>query len=562
VEEDDRPKFTDLLQNKLSGKHTFGSVTVDWSAARTHLKQVEKDAVTALLGNIEYANRAPAFQYFPGNFTDPNWGTFYRGQFTFHEEDHEASVNGAYNFKIGKTSHVLKSGYNYQYKHASYAWLVLPIVAYNVLQSNYREIPIQEWGNNMGMEDPKTSLFYNPSIYSNNEFEGKSTGHGTYLMLDHKLGSTLRLVWGSRAEYFKLDTIKNPASLMAERNVELLIKEKKDWYFLPSANLTFSPIEKLNIRTSYGKAAVRPGLMENSRFSRYDPNYGSQVRSNGVTSTLIDNYDAKIEWFPRAGELISAGYFYKYFDKPAEFYRLNNNSGGDPYITIGNSDWAKVHGWEFEVRKSLGFIQPEWSSLGNIYVSGNLTIQDSEVRARELGHKTLSNGQDSTFFRYMKYPRELYGQVPLLYNLGLQYAGEKLGLNLTYNYMGYKTFVTASEPSLSEYERPRGQLDAQVSYKFLKGKMETKLNMTNLTDAAHRFFANDESTYEYLPGMENYENRPESAEWGDLFHYKEGFTEKYQKAYTDKETGQLIGDRDTFTRYVGRTFSLSFSYKF
>jgi outer membrane receptor protein involved in Fe transport len=380
-------------------------------------------------------------------------------------------------------------------------------------------------------------------------------------MADSKIGSKLRLVWGARAEYFKLDTIRNPTSLMTDDNVKLLLEEEKDWRFLPSASATYSPIADVNIRAAYAKSAVRPGLMENSRFSRYNPNYGTRVRSQGVTTTIIDNYDVKAEWFPKPGEVISAGYFYKDFDKPAEFFRIDNESGGGPYVTIGNSESAKVKGWEFEVRKNLGFILPA-SQMENVFLMGNLTLQKSEVMSREIVYGTDENGKETTTFKYLKYPRQLYGQVPLLYNLGAQYSGKKFGFNVVYNYMGYKTFVTASEPSLSEYERPRGQLDAQVSYKFLKGKMETKLNITNLTDAAHRFFANDESTYEYLPGMENYENRPEYAEWGDLFRYKEGFTEKYQKAYTDKETGRLIGDRDTFTRYVGRTFSLSFSYKF
>ncbi|TCC82822.1 TonB-dependent receptor [Pedobacter hiemivivus] len=562
MEEDERPKFTDLLQNKIGGKHHFGQFTIDWSLARTSLNQVEQDAVSAKLNTTAFDN-LPDLQYYnyPGQSSDPDWGGLHRGRFAYDELDQEAVFNTAFDFRIAKTSHKLKTGYNYFYRHVNYDWLVLPIVLSpngNALV-NYREIPIQQWGNHMGMEDPITSLFYRPGKFSDSNFEGESATHGSYLMLDNKLGNKVRLVWGARAEYFKLDTLKNPASLMADQNVELLLEGDKNWRFLPSANATYSPWAPLNIRFAYGKSAVRPGLMENSRFSRYSPEYGSRVRSQGVTSTIIDNYDAKIEWFPKAGEIISIGYFYKYFDKPAEYFRLDNESGsGSSYITIGNSEWAKVYGWEFEMRKSLGFVRPETAFLQNIYLNGNLTLQRSTVQAREIVYSTDEEGNQVTAFSYMKYPRQLYGQVPLLLNLGLQYAGDRLGLNVSYNYMDYKTFITSSRPDLAEYERPRGQLDAQVSYRFPKKNMEVRLNMGNLTDAPHRFFINDGNTYVQKEGTAGLLD----LEWADRYEYKPGFSEKFEKGYTDAETGQLIGDRESFTRYVGRTFSLSFAYKF
>lgn len=558
IEEDERPKFTDILQNKLVGKHSLGNFTLDWSGSRTALKQVEKDATYANLGNREYANYAPLYSYYPGQASDPGWGTFYRGKFNYRETNMETTFNAAYNFRVGNTSHILKAGYNSQYRHAWNSWLVLPIVVSNPSVINYTEIPVQDWGNYMNMGNRLTSLFYNTSKFTDAEFEGKSTTHGSYLMLDNKIGSKFRLVWGARAEYFRLDTLKNPASLLIDQNTQLLLAEEKKWRFMPSANATFSPISSLNLRASYARSVVRPGLMENSRFSRVDPNLGSRVRSNGVTSTMIDNYDAKIEWFPGAGELISVGYFHKYFDKPAEFYRINNSSSGVPYVTLSNSEWAKVSGWEFEVRKSLNFILPKASILNNIYLMGNLTVQKSEVKGREIRYNTDKPGKPEPYYYYMKYPRQLYGQVPLLYNIGAQYTGDKLGLNITYNYMDYKTSVTSSEPMLAEYERPRGQLDLQVSYRFLSKRMEAKLNMSNLTDAPFRFYVNDAYTYQIKPGTEKLLN----AEWAERFEYKPGFSEKFEKGYTEKETGLLIGDRESFTRYIGRTYSLSLSYKF
>jgi hypothetical protein len=187
-------------------------------------------------------------------------------------------------------------------------------------------------------------------------------------------------------------------------------------------------------------------------------------------------------------------------------------------------------------------------------------LQTSTVRARVKHLKENINGtkKDSVYFTYLKNPRPLYGQVPVLFNAGMQYIGQHLGLNLAYNYTGYKTFVTGSSPEFLEYERPRGQLDAQVSYRTLKGKMEVKLSMSNLLDAPFRFFINEDNTYGLKPGVD----AMDQLEWKDKYQYKEGFTEEFEEGYYDPETNQRIGDRKTLTRYTGTTFSFSVSYNF
>ncbi|WP_162276874.1 TonB-dependent receptor [Mucilaginibacter pedocola] len=557
IQEDDRPKFIDLLQNKVSGTHRLNSFTIEWGLARTALNSIERDAVSASQTSKEISNTV-LYTYNTGTISDPGSGPLHRDEYIYKEKNIDAVFSTAYDFKLGETRHTFKTGANYLKKHAFYDWQILPIAKGPNSTVPIETIPVQEWGNYMGMEDPGHSLFYFKQDYTSNQFEAKSINGGAFIMLDHKLLPGLRIVWGGRAEYFKLDTIKNSASLLRDKNSRIFFAEKKDWYFLPSANITYSPVKDVNVRASYAKAAVRPGMMENSRFSRFNPNYGSLVRSQGVSSTLIDNIDAKIELFPGAGELLSVAYFYKYFDKPAEFYRIDNENNGRGYITISNSDWAKVKGWEFQLRKSLGFVYSGLPFLKDVYVSGNLTLQNSQVRARELQYEKTAAGADTVYYKYLKYPRALYGQVPLLYNAGIQYAGKKLGVNITLNHAGNKTFITGIEPLFVEYERPRTQMDAQVSYRFLKSKMEAKLNMSNLLDAPFRYFINDPTTYELKPGNEGKLN----LEWNDKYAYKFGFSEKFEEGYIDPATNRLVGDRQTATRYVGRTFSLSLSYNF
>src|SRR5690606_19065867 len=118
--------------------------------------------------------------------------------------------------------------------------------------------------------------------------------------------------------------------------------------------------------------------------------------------------------------------------------------------------------------KSFGFIYSDWKFLDDFYLNANLTLQTSEVQASRYEGKSMTQDKYGKNYEYrtkvlLKEKRPLYGQVPVLCNLGLQYSGERLGANIALNHMGYKTFTTGLSPDVVEYERPRSQLDAQLS---------------------------------------------------------------------------------------------------
>lgn len=164
----------------------------------------------------------------------------------------------------------------------------------------------------------------------------------------------------------------------------------------------------------------------------------------------------------------------------------------------------------------------------------------------------------------------MYGQIPIVYNVGLQYDGERFGANIAWNYMGYKTFTAGTTPEIVEYERPRGQMDAQLSYVFLKDKkMKVKLNMSNLLNTPYQFYVNGIDTYKYQDkwkGVSPGEIYYQTEDWSEIYEWKYGFNQKYDKGYLetsqDGKTKTRIGDKDTFYRKVGTSFSLSFSYSF
>jgi len=587
VREYDRPKFIDLLQNRVSGEHTVGKLKFDWGVARNRVNNHEQDAVDAYLFPTNSLN-GTTYNYGPGptagGATNP--GPLSRSSYKYVETNWMADASLAYKFNIGKLAQVFKTGYQYMDKKGGYDWNVLPIGVASGFNDGY--LPVQQW--NVDFKDPLHDIYYYPAGYNNKSYVGKNNNQAVYGMMDNRFNNWIRLVWGMRAEYYQYEKVLDAAAdKITEADLAGLDKsryvdpetgnlvhrtydanaEEKKWLYMPSANLTLTPLKDFNIRAAYAKSAVRPALIENSSFSRFNYLYGRIQRNTGVISTIISHYDLRAEWYPSAGEVISFGYFKKHFKNPVEMYLDITSTSGAIDLLTANSDYADVNGWEFDLRKNLGFLNNSWRFLKDIYFSGNLTIQNSEVQASSFVYTSLGASSDNdgkTYaYRtktYLKEKRPLYGQVPVLYNVGLQYAGQRLSANVAFNHSGYKTFTVGMQPQYSEMERPRNQLDAQLGFKFLKSKkLEAKLNMANLLNSPYRFFINGKGTYKIKPGTSSMNMK----EWSDAYEWKYGFSEKYEEGYYETaDDGRVIriGDTDSFIRKIGTSFSLTLNYNF
>jgi outer membrane receptor protein involved in Fe transport len=590
IREYDRPKFIDMLQNRLNGEHNFGPIRLDWNVARNKLVNLEQDAVEAWLAPTATINDT-VYNVVPTAINNLSDGSFSRAQYRYEETNQIAEGAITYQVNIAGQKQLVKAGYQYMERHGVYDWIVLPIGSPK--GGVYASLPVTQWGQYLDYKDPNDLLYF-PADFLHNGYEGRNTNKAVYGMLDNRITGWLRLVWGVRAEYYKYEKLKSGVNdyqiskLTAEGEKLKYVDpatgkivtpyadaetEEKTWRYLPSASLTVTPLKNVNIRAAYSQSVVRPSLIENSRMIRYDPAIGAFRRNEGVLSTLIDHYDLRLEWYPKPGEVISFGYFYKYFDKPVELYRSPIDATRRVYVTTKNSEWAKVQGWEFDLRKSLGFIYPGFKFLEKMYLSGNLTLQNSTVQGSELLGKSMAQDKVGNSYTYrtkslMKEKRPLYGQVPVLYNLGLQYNGNRLGVSIAFNHMGYKTFSTGMTPDIVEYERPRNQTDAQLSYSFLKNrKLNARINMSNLFNNPYRFYINSNNTFKVQDkwrGMAP--STIPATEWNEIYEWKFGFSQKYEEGYyetsADGKTKTRVGDIDTFIRKVGASFSFSMAYTF
>ncbi|WP_316933111.1 carboxypeptidase regulatory-like domain-containing protein [Sphingobacterium sp. Ag1] len=589
IREYDRPKFIDMLQNKLDGEHRFGNFKLEWNIARNQLNNREKDATEAWLAPIGFLNDT-LYNVIPSHYANAGDGTFTRSEYHYKETNKIAEGALSYRTNWLGQKQTLKAGYQYMDRHGLFEWVSLPIVSVGANTFT----PVNTWSKYLEFTDPLHGMFYYPAAFSVSAYEGKNINQAVYGLLDNRFNSWIRLVWGVRAEYFKYKSLQNgdndlqmDARTIAMRKQRFVDPktgklvgmtadpetEEKTWRYLPSVSLTLTPIPDFNIRMAYSQSVVRPALIENSKMVRQDPALGGAYRRNeGVLSTLIDHYDMRFEWYPSIAEVISIGFFYKYFQNPIELYRQMMDSSHRIYVTTNNSEWAKVKGLEFDIRKNLGFMAPG-SLLEDFNVSGNITLQSSEVQSAEFRAKSIGTDKYGNTFEYrekqfLKSKRPLYGQIPVVYNAAIQYAGDRLGANVAFNHMGYKTFMTAMSEDLVEYERPRNQLDAQLSYKLLKNKnLDLKLNLSNLLNSPFRFYVNRPETFKVQDRWKGLSNSEwPTQEWDEIYEWKFGFSQKYEEGYYEtSEDGtkkMRIGDKETFNRKVGSSFSLSIGYTF
>ncbi|HNN71541.1 MAG TPA: TonB-dependent receptor [Ferruginibacter sp.] len=317
-----------------------------------------------------------------------------------------------------------------------------------------------------------------------------------FLQFDNQFGNKLRVVWGLRVENY--DQLVGSVKKWDPRHSYSSITD-----FLPGLNATYKLNPKTNLRVSASQTVIRPELRELSSLNLYDFELNASVQGNPLLKrTKVTNLDFRYEIYPRAGEVINAGIFYKHFNNPIE-QLFNGLGGGASTLNYANAKKANSFGVEVETRKKLDFIP----GMKNFTFQANAAYIHSRVKDEQLDVN-----------------RSLQGQSPYILNLGILYDLEKYGLNVTllFNQIGQRIYlvgdIVGGAPDI--YEAPRPVLDLQLAKKVLKKKGEFRLNISDIINKKQYFYQNT----------------------------------------NDKLSFQKNTDAFRFTRTYGTTFSITFNY--
>lgn len=327
--------------------------------------------------------------------------------------------------------------------------------------------------------------------FTNNDdkYFGISALNAGYAMLDNKITDNLRVIWGARVEFFEqfLNT--------RDRSARRVIVNTEDWKVLPSINVSYNVNAKHIVRFSASQTVSRPEFREIApfQFFDYESNYG--VRGDvGLKSTDIYNIDARYEIYPRSGEAITFGGFYKRFVNPIEFRLSPESVLTRRNYSYNNAKEADTYGLEVELRKNLRFLG-ESDILNDFSLFGNFTYIFSQVRFN-----------DDFAGKVISADRPVQGQSPYLINGGLQYNSSSTGWNasLLYNRVGNRLalvgYSSLSFPDI--YENPRDVVDIQVSKRVLNKKGEIKLTVSDLLNQPFLYYENVDKSRTYTKGVD------------------------------------------------------------
>jgi TonB-dependent receptor len=322
--------------------------------------------------------------------------------------------------------------------------------------------------------------------------------NAAFLQFDNQLTKSLRVVWGLRVENF--DQLVGSVKKWDPRHTYSEVTD-----FLPGLNATLKLNQKTNLRLSGSQTVIRPELRELSFLNLYDFELNASVQGNPqLKRTKVSNLDLRYELYPKAGEVLTAGIFYKKFNNPIE-QLFNEGIGGASTFTYQNADEATAYGVELEMRKKLDFAK----ALKNFTFQANVSYIKSQVK-------------DDVF----NIDRTLQGQSPYVLNLGLLYDLEKAGLSATllYNQIGQRIYLVgdlssgAGSPDI--YEAPRALLDFQISKKLVKNKAELRFNIGDLLNTTQYFYQNNAGKTSLQKGTDAYRfTRTNGTTFSVTFNY-------------------------------------------
>lgn len=422
------------------------------------------------------------------------------GNMFFSETNEKISsfrYEASYPFTIKNIKSDLKAGGFHQYRDRSFEARSLGFSKYRQgsaikFNSDLLLLPEEEIfaNENMGLLNipgPYNGGFkLDEATKTSDSYTASSMLNAGFVMLDMKFFERLRAIYGVRIESYnqKLHTIKEGS------NTPILV-DTTVTDILPSINLVYSITEKINVRTSYYRTVSRPEFRELAPFIFYDFVTDFAISGNpNLKRAVIDNYDLRFEFYPGAGQLISASGFYKSFTNAIEQANRPDVTRELYYVNVPK---ATNIGLELEYRLKLSAIVGNDSStfLSSTTVYTNFAYIKSKVDVSEI------NGAVST-------ERPLQGQSPIIINAGIQYMhpDNGWGVSASYNLVGRRIYIVGSINEPDYWEKSRNIVDLQI-VKRIKENFELKLNIRDMLAQNLVFYQDIDKNNKYDETIDN-----------------------------------------------------------
>ncbi len=445
-----------VRSNQLTGEHLLGERhTVDWSVTNSRVTRDEPDR-----SDLSYIGA-----------TDPATGQLVRslwfaGEFSATKTFSTLSENGwdfagNYRLALGSLTRpvMVKTGVAHRKVDRDADSQPYDVQSRDLSVAERSVAPSQLFDGTYAM-DGRLSLFVD-------QVGGQYTAHDRitagYAMVDVPLGNRLHVIGGGRVEHWGLDLTSFDRTLSRDSTVT-----RRNTDLLPSLALNYALSPDQNLRLSASRTLSRPEYREITNVQSFNPIDGTFLFGNtNLQRALVQNYDARWEWYPREGEILSLGVFAKRFSDPIE--RVFVFTSGAAALSYINAERATDIGVEAEVRTRLDALG---HGLRDLTFFANATLMRSRITP---GDSSLTSAE-----------RPLVGQAGYVVNGGLTYSHDGWSATALYNVVGRRVAEAGFRPYPDVYEEPRQLLDVSLEVPVFT-ELAFKLDARNLLDARVRF---------------------------------------------------------------------------
>jgi TonB-dependent receptor len=453
-----------MYSGQLTGEHKFpglGGLSLEWGVSRsTSQRQVpDRKEITR--------NENPYFSDMPYTISTNkrSWSIL---------NDYVNSYSADLSYPLYATARI-KAGFLTESKKTDYRIRYFLITPDGRMSNEQLGLPLDQVYNPSNYGPGKLGM--SESSVPQDTYNGDAFLKALYAMVDLPftvVGEKFRFVSGMRSENSE-QNVGIPRSF--ESNAPQFVSQVKNKDLLPSTNMMWMVNEATNVRIAYSNSVNRPEFRELAGTGFWDFIKYEWIAGNpNLQRSLAHNFDVRFEMFPDAGELIAISYFHKNIhgaiEEHVEFLSTATRSWAN------SSGIAENKGWEFEVRKSLGFIGQFWKRFS---ISGNYSRIQSSIK------DSVDEGGNG-IVKMSSWTRPMQGQSPYMINLSFLYTEPLTGtsINVLYNKFGRRIDATGTKDKRLSvpsdiYEEPRDIVDLSITQPVIFG-LELKFSVRNLNN--------------------------------------------------------------------------------
>ena len=462
-----------VRSHQLQGEHLLGDRNfIDWSVSLSDVQRDEPDR-----SDLTYGTSDPA----TGVAVTPYWLGAPRSAIrTFSELDESGwDLGGSVRRLFGSLSRpvVMKVGGAYRHVSRNADTRAYDINNRTLSQSELTAAPETIFNGDYARQG-RLLMLANANA---GRYEARDQIVAGFAQAEIPLTDRLQLVGGARVENWRLNvdtrTITGLVAPARPRTTDVL----------PALAVTYRVTDDQNLRFSATQTLARPEYRELSPVPYFEQiGLLTTFGNPDLERTLIQNLDARWEWFPRSGEVVSLGVFAKWFDRPIE--RVIIPQAGTLANSFVNASGANNYGVELEIRKGLDVLA---AGLAPFSLFANTTLMNSEIDlgANAAGLTNLS--------------RPMAGQSEYVVNAGVTYTSGTGALSgtLLYNVTGRRVFEAGAGGLPDSYEEARHVVDASLHFP-IAGTLSGRADAKNLLNTPFRLSQGDIVRQRYLLGRQ------------------------------------------------------------